>query len=71
MPHPMAMEDGHYLPFAEAFEINTSEEHRPTYVHTKTKTKKRKRCLPFRGTVQHVKNTNIMVQCTEYFQDIN
>ena len=39
MPHPIPMEDGHYLPFAEAFEINTSEEHRPTYVHTKTKTK--------------------------------
>ena len=63
MPHPMPMEDGHYLPFAEAIEINT--EHRPTYVHTKTKTKKQKRCQPFRGTVQHIKKANIMVQCTE------
>ena len=66
IPHPMPMEDGHYLPFSEAFDISTSEEHRPTYVHTKTKApKKQKRCLPFRGTVQHVKNANLMVQCGE------
>ena len=66
IPHPTPMEDGHYLPFSSAFEIITSEEHRPTYVPTKPKQpKKQKRTLSFRATVQHVKNSNLMVQCTE------
>lgn len=63
IPHPTPMEDGHYLPFAEAFEVTTSEEHRPS-LNRPSKAKK-KRTLPFYATVQHVKNANIMVQCSE------
>uniref|UniRef100_A0A1X7SQM0 Uncharacterized protein n=1 Tax=Amphimedon queenslandica TaxID=400682 RepID=A0A1X7SQM0_AMPQE len=58
------MEDGHYYSFSDAFEMNTSEEHRPSFKHPQPKPKK-KRTLPFYATVQHVKNSNLMVQCSE------
>ena len=63
IPHPMPMEDGHYLPFSQAFNSVTSEEHRPSFVAKTKVPKKQKRSLPFRGTVQHVRNASIMVQC--------
>lgn len=66
IPHPTPMEDGHYLPFSKAFDISTSEEHRPTYVTVKARPpKKQKRTLSFHVTVQHAKNASLMVQCTE------
>uniref|UniRef100_A0A1X7TME8 Uncharacterized protein n=1 Tax=Amphimedon queenslandica TaxID=400682 RepID=A0A1X7TME8_AMPQE len=48
IPHPMPMEDGHYLPFLEAFNSIMSEEHRPSYVAKTKVPKKQKHSLPFR-----------------------
>ena len=65
IPHPTLGEDGHYLPFSEVFGSATTEEHRPSYKKPATTTSKRvKRKLPFYGSVQHVKNSQLMVQCT-------
>ena len=63
IPHPMPMEDNHYYPFSQAFNMDTTEEYRPTYKTPKQRQKKSK--LHFNATVQHVKNANLMVQCSE------
>ena len=56
-------QDGHYVPFSDAFEVVTSEEHRPSFKRAQPKPKK-KRKLPYYATVQHVKNANLTVQCS-------
>ena len=52
--------DNHYLTFSEVFGKPTTEKHRPSA------TKKRpKKSVPIPTSVQHAKNTNLMVQCKE------
>ena len=71
IPHPTLGEDGHYLPFSEVFGSATTEEHRPSYKKPATTTSKRvKRKLPYYGSVQHVKNSQLMVQCTECYSSL-
>ena len=66
IPHPTPGNDGHYLPFSEVFGTNTSEEHRPSFKKNPSIISKRvKRKLPFYASVQHVKNSQLMVQCME------
>ena len=60
LPHPMPGEDDHYAPFADVFGRPTTEEHRPSL-----KQKPKKNSLPLSASVQHVKNTEMMVQCNE------
>ena len=59
----MPMEGNHYYSFSQAFNMDTTEEYRPTYKAPKQRQKKHK--LHFNATVQHVKNANFMVQCSE------
>uniref|UniRef100_A0A1X7VKI3 Uncharacterized protein n=1 Tax=Amphimedon queenslandica TaxID=400682 RepID=A0A1X7VKI3_AMPQE len=63
IPHPTPMDDDHYYPFSVAFNMVTTEEHCPTFKSPKQIKKKRK--LHFYATRQHVKNSNLMVQCSE------
>ena len=66
IPHPVPQEDGHYFPFSHVFGSSTSEEHRPSFSKADSGKKKRvKRKLPYYASVQHIKNTQLMVQCTE------
>lgn len=61
LPDPMPGVDDHYKLFSEVFERETTEEHRPSL-----KRKPRQdRGLPFYPSVQHVKNTEMMLQCEE------
>ena len=66
IPHPVLGDDGHYLPFNEVFGLATTDEQRPSF--KKAKDPKRKRAkvkLHFSASVQHVKNSEIMVQCCD------
>ena len=68
LPHLTPGDDGHYLPFNEVFGMTTSEEHRPSFKKKKEvqrKSNHQKNSLPFYGSVQHVKNSQLMVQCDE------
>ncbi len=49
----------HYLPFSEAFGKETSEKDCPSLVNHK------KKVLSYSPSIQHAKNTNVMVQCEE------
>ena len=64
IPFPTPMDDGHYMPFSEALKINTTEEHYPSFRASKPQPRK-KRKLAYYATVQHIKNSNLMVQCQE------
>ena len=60
LPDPTLGENGHYKPFDEVFGKKTTEESRPS--------KKKARDVrkgPFIPSIQHAKNTNLMVQCEE------
>ena len=60
--------DGHYLPFAEVFtsEKGNTEEYRPSYKGpTQPLPKRVKRKLPYYVSVQHAKNAELMLQCSE------
>ena len=59
LPDPVPGEDGHYLPFESVYGTTTSEKDRPSL----SQTKKRKKTLPFIASIQHAKNTNLMVEC--------
>jgi hypothetical protein len=61
MPHPNIREDNHYLPFSEVFGSETTEQC-PSLTSKKSKSKN---TLPFYGCLQHVKNSNIVIQCSE------
>lgn len=65
IPHPVPGGDGHYLPFSEVFNTVTTEEHRPSYTKPTQSKSRVKRELPYYASVQHVKNSHLMVQCTE------
>ena len=61
LPDPMPGVDNHYKPFSEVFKTKTTEEHRPSL----KKKSRQERGLPFSPSVQHVRNTNMMLQCEE------
>ena len=63
IPFPIPGEEGHYLRFAEVLGMDTTEEHRPSLKNKTTRTKSR--TLPFYASIQHVKNSQLMVQCEE------
>ena len=60
LPDPLIQDDGHYMPFAKAFTLNTTEQDRPSL-----KGKKAAKPLSFSPSVQHARNTDTMVQCDE------
>lgn len=60
LPDPLPGEGDHYKAFDDVFKTVTTEEHRPS-----TKRSKKGKSLPFRASVQHVKNTGMMLQCDE------
>ena len=60
LPLPTPGCDNHYKSFSEVYGTKTSEEHRPSLT-----SKSPKKTVPFPTSVQHAKNTNIMVMCEE------
>ena len=61
LPFPVPSADGHYQPFIEAYnKPSSSEEHRPS-----ASAKRPRKSVPIPTSVQHAKNTNLMVQCEE------
>ena len=58
---PVPGHDGHYRPFEQVYNTETTEEHRPSLQSQKG----RQKALPFSASVQHVKNADIMIQCEE------
>ena len=66
-PHPTpGNDDDHYLPFSQVFGTITSEEYRPSYKRRAASESKRvKRKLSFYASVQHVRNSQLMIQCME------
>lgn len=58
LPDPTPGEENHYTDFADVYRTQTSEKFRPS-----SQLKKKK--LPFSPSRQHVKNIDMMVQCTE------
>ena len=61
LPDPTPGNDGHYKSFQEVYGTVTSEDSRPSL----QKCSVRAKSLPFVASVQHARNTNIMVQCEE------
>ena len=57
----MPNDDGHYKPFDSLYGKETSEKHRPSLQTRPSRAK----TLPFVASVQHARNTNLMVQCEE------
>jgi hypothetical protein len=62
IPHPIPGSYRHYLSFNEAFGQSTTEEHRPSINSSKSGIRRK---LHFSASVQHVRNSQIMVQCLE------
>ena len=60
LPHPVPAEDGHYLPFAKVFEMDTTGEFVLLY---RKQDQNLKVCLSMPVYLQHVKNCQLMVQC--------
>ena len=60
LPPPIPGDNSHYKSFSEVYGTKTSEENRPSLP-----TKRPKKTVPFPKSVQHAKNTNIMVMCEE------
>ena len=61
LPFPVPSTDGHYQPFIEAYnKPSSSEEHCPS-----ASAKRPRKSVPIPTSVQHAKNTNLMVQCEE------
>ena len=61
LPDPVMDMNNHYKTFKEVFRTKTSEDGRPS----KAKTTHKERTLPFYPSVQHVKNTEMMLMCDE------
>ena len=53
--------DGHFLPFEDIIDKETTEEHRPSFKAKKTA----KKSLPFSASKQHVTNVDMMLQCDD------
>ena len=60
LPDPVLKDDGHYKPFDEVYGVETTEEHRPSL-----QKRSQKKTLPFYASVQHVRNTGMMLMCDE------
>ena len=60
LPHPIPGPDNHFVEFSKVFGITTSEEHRLSL-----SAKCPKKSVPIPTSMQHAKNTNIMIQCEE------
>ena len=58
LPDPVPQGDGHYKPFDTIYNTVTSEEHRPSLQNHPA----RQKTLSFVASVQHSKNTYLMVQ---------
>ena len=61
LPDPTPGDEGHYRPFDSVYGKTTSEVHRPSL----SKSSKRRKTLPFIASIQHAKNTNVLVECVE------
>ena len=61
LPDPMPGDDGHYKDFHTVFKTPTTEEYRPS----KSESGPKRKSLAFRASVQHVRNTQMMLQCGE------
>ena len=61
LPDPMSGTDGHYKQFQDVYGTVTSEDCRPSLQKRPTRVK----TLPFVASIQHARNTNIMMQCEE------
>ena len=62
IPHPVLGEDSHYKPFIEVLGTETREECPSLDLKEQ---KKRKISLPFTVCLQHVKNSGLVIQCSE------
>jgi hypothetical protein len=63
LPHPMPGNDEHYRAFSDVFGDNTvTEDYRPS---KKKQTSSRGKSLSFYASVQHVKNSELLVLCEE------
>ncbi len=65
-------DDLHYKSFEELYDIQISENHRPSFVNAKVKVKKgktkitrTKHTMPFCPSAIHAKNVGIIINCTE------
>ena len=61
LPDPVPQDDGHYKKFKDVFGTETTEDHRPSL----QKRHYREKSVPFPVSVQHARNTNMVVQCEE------
>ncbi|XP_064646150.1 uncharacterized protein LOC135499336 [Lineus longissimus] len=61
LPFPVLAGDGHYRPFVDVYKTVTKE-NRPS---KETRTKTARKAIPFSPSVQHVRNADVMVQCSE------
>ena len=59
LPDPMMKDDGHFKSFEEIHGTDTSENDRPSLKRGKESS------LPFYASVQHAKNSGIMLCCDE------
>lgn len=60
LPDPTLQDNGHYKPFKDVLGMKTTEDDRPS-----NKKSREVRKGPFVPSIQHAKNTNLMVQCEE------
>lgn len=60
IPHPVLGDDSHYKSFSDVFGTTTKESC-PSF----DLKKKKKNSLPFTGCLQHVKNSGLVIQCSE------
>ena len=60
LPDPVLAADGHYLPFEDVFQSQTSEKDRPSL-----QAQKQKKSLSYSPVKQHALNVGVVVQCDE------
>ena len=60
-PDPVLKDDGHYKPFDDVYGTVTTEEYRPSL----QKCGQKQKALPFYASVQHAKNSGMMLLCEE------
>ena len=63
LPDPLMQDNGHYLPYDQAFSPDTTEQDRPSL-----KGKAKAKLLSFSLSVQHINNTGTVIQCEECIQ---
>ena len=61
LPDPVPQDDGHYKAFEAVYGAKTTEEYRPSIQRRPY----REKSVPFPVSIQHAKNTRIVVQCEE------